>query len=265
MRTSKEWDNELKKIQAILNEKKSEATGLTPNELLFAGKINLHEGRLFPQPTEKQRINMSKFMKDQIEIQDKLIKIAEEKQQRTNEKHLANNKDKEIKHYIGDYIVVKHESGIAPHKLSIRWHGPYRITDITKRQQGAIYTCYSPKDGKVADYHASIVKEHPCESDQEAVRSSILDDDDTFIVEEIIGHEIIKSQDIRNKNKKLNLHVKWHGYKQPEWTAINASLKRNIVVKDYLKQHKLNQWIENKEVEEQPKVKKVRFSTRIDI
>ena len=52
-------------------------------------------------------------------------------------------------------------------------HGPYRITEITKRPQGTVYTCYSPKDGNFADYHASIVQAHPCETDLEAVKSAV--------------------------------------------------------------------------------------------
>jgi hypothetical protein len=187
MRKNESWDEEILKVQAIMNEKKSESTGLTPNQIIFAGKIDLHAGRLFPNPTIKQRKSMSKFMKDQLAIQDELMKQAEEEQQKTNDSHMIDDAEREIKHHTGQYIVVKHESGIAPNKLAIRWHGPYRIIEITKRKQGDIYTCYSPKDGKVADYHASIVKTHPCENDLEAVISAVLDDDTTFIIQEIIG------------------------------------------------------------------------------
>ena len=39
------WDEYCLKVQAILNEKRSETTGLRPNEIVFAG-------RLYPRPTE---------------------------------------------------------------------------------------------------------------------------------------------------------------------------------------------------------------------
>ena len=55
-RNADTWDEEILKIQAIMNDKKSEATGLSPNQIVFVGQINLQEGRLYPQPTEKQRI-----------------------------------------------------------------------------------------------------------------------------------------------------------------------------------------------------------------
>ncbi len=107
----------------------------------------------------------------------KLYTCKAEKQQ------LQINEDMEILHHTGESIVVRHENGKAPNKLSVRWHGPYRIIEITKRPQGTVYTCYSPKEGKIADYHASIVQAHPCELDMDAVKSAVLDDDRNFIIE----------------------------------------------------------------------------------
>ena len=39
---------------------------------------------------------MSKYMKEQIDFQDKLMKIAEEQQDKFNSLHLQNSKDTEI-------------------------------------------------------------------------------------------------------------------------------------------------------------------------
>ena len=51
-------------IQAILNERVSEATGLKPNDIVVVGKVDLHAGRLYPRPTAKERQQMSEFMKN---------------------------------------------------------------------------------------------------------------------------------------------------------------------------------------------------------
>jgi hypothetical protein len=93
-----------------------------------------------------------------------------------------------------------------------------------------VYTCYSPKDGKIADYHASLIQAHPCESDIEAVRSSVLDDLNTFIIEAIVNHELVEVK----KTPVLNLLIKWHGYKEPTWNSLNSSLKKNEAVQEYL-------------------------------
>ena len=248
-----------------MNEKVSEATGLTPNQIIFGGQINLHEGRLYPQPTTKQRQTMSQYMKQQIEIQDKLMQIAEEQQLQINANRLQSNEDMEILHHTGEYIVVRHESGKAPNKLSVRWHGPYRIIEITKRPQGTVYTCYSPKDGKFADYHASIVQAHPCENDVEAVKSAVLDDDKTYIIEKILNHEVVEV----NKRKALNLTIKWHRYKEPEVTGMNVLLQRNSVVQEYLKEKGLQSFglhtkrLNTDENEIMQKKKRIRFSSSV--
>ena len=233
LRKNDSWDDELLKVQAMMNEKTSEATGLSPNQIIFAGQIDLHAGRLYPQPTIKQHQSMSSYMKKQIEFQDNLMKLAEKEIMENDKNHLENNVDLEIKYDIGDYIVVRHESGEAPNKLSVRWHGPYRITEVENRPQGTIYTTYSPKDGKIAYYHASFVKQHPCRDDLEAVKSAVLDDD-----KEVLDHEIITN----NNKQTLNLKIKWFGYKEPEMTGLNISLKRNKIIKNYLKDKNLEKF-----------------------
>ena len=67
---------------------------------------------------------------------------------------------------------------------------------------------------------------HPCRSDAEAIQSAILDDDKTFIVEQILSHEIV--------NNKLNLRIKWWGYEQPELTGLNSTLQNNKMVQKIL-------------------------------
>jgi len=261
-RNADTWDEEILKIQAIMNDKKSEATGLSPNQIVFVGQINLQEGRLYPQPTEKQRKSMSKYMTEQIDFQDKLMKMAEEQQEKINSLHLQNSKDTEIQYHTGQYIIVQYENGKTPHKLSAKWHGPYRIIEVHKRPQGTIYTCYSPKDGKVAEYHASIVLGHACKSDLEAVKSAVRDDDKHYIVEKVLAHEIVQ---VNGKNT-LNVKIQWHGYKEPEWTNIRTAIN-NIYVQRYLKDNNLEQYGGMKRTADDNidtrKRKRVRFSSSV--
>ena len=228
LRKNDSWDEELLKVQAMMNEKTSEATGLSPNKIIFAGQIDLHAGRLYPQPSIKERQSMSDFMKKQIDFQDNLMKLAEKEITKNNLIHLKDNEDMEIKYDVGDYLVVRHESGEPPNKFSVRWHGPYRIIEVEDRPQGTIYTTYSP----------SFIQQHPCRSDLEAVRSAVLDDDKHFIVEEVIDHEIVTN----NNKQNLNLKIKWFGYKEPEITGMNNSFKRNKIIQKYLKDKNLEKF-----------------------
>jgi hypothetical protein len=235
LRKEATWDEELLKVQAILNNKVSEATGLTPNQIIFAGQIDLLEGRIYPQPTQEQRISMSAYMKQQINFQDELMKMARENQDEANRIHMSDSKDRYLPLSIGNYVVVRHEDGKAPTKLSVRWHGPYRVISFTQRLQGTVYTCYCPTTGRTYDFHASVVQIHPCLSDKECVKSKVLDDENLFIPEEILRHEI------KGANQ-LNLLIKWAGDKQPEWSGLNIDLKRNSDIQAYLKKHGLEEY-----------------------
>jgi hypothetical protein len=260
LKQEKTWDEQILKVQAIMNEKVSEATGLSPNKIVFAGQIDLFAGRLYPQPSEVQRKSMSKYMKYQIEFQDLLMKEAGAQQQMRNAEHLANNDENEKIFQIGQYIVVKHESGQAPTKLSVRWHGPYRIIEVTNRPQGTVYTTYSPKDGKIADYHASFVQWHPCTDDTTAVKSLVLDDTEAYIVEEVLNHEIINI----NGKDKLNLNIRWFGFKETSMTGMNISLKKNEKVNDYFKAKGLIKFgLKDSTEDMEPKRKRVRFSASV--
>jgi hypothetical protein len=195
-----------------------------------------------------------------MDFQNLLMIEAEVQQQKKNAEHLANNDENENIFQIDQYIVVKNESGQAPTKLSVRWHGPYRIIEVTNRPQGTVYTTYSPKDGKIADYHASFVQWHPCTDDTTAVKSLVLDDTEAYIVEEVLSHEIVNV----NGKDKLNLNIRWFGFKETSMTGMNISLKKNEKVNDYLKANGLKRFSLKDVTEDiEPKRKRVRFSASV--
>jgi hypothetical protein len=199
-------------------------------------------------------------MRKQIEFQDELMQKAEEYQKEVNEKHLWNRTEEYEPLATGTYVTVNHESGKPPHKLAGRWHGPYRILNTYDRPQGIIYECYNPATGQIAEYHMGFVQPHPCRDDVEATRSIVLDRTDLFMVDEVLEHRI----NMNGKRPSLDLRIKWMGYKEPEWTGMNISLKRNSTVKDYLKAKELDSQFglsEKDNAESEPQAKRIRFSS----
>ena len=100
-------------------------------------------------------------------------------------------------------------------------------------------------------------------TDLEATTSAILDDLDTFIIERIVGHEIVGE----TSKRTLNLNIKWHGYKDTEWSSLNISLKKNGAVQDYLKANSLEQFglktVPNANGKDELPKKRVRFSSSV--
>ena len=220
-----QWDEHYLMIQAILNDKTSEATGLKPNEIVFTGKVDLHAGRLYPRPTEKTWKSMSDFMKEQITLQEKLIEQMEERIEYRYEKHSKDSKELPSLE-IGTYVLAKYEDDKKT-KMELSWHGPYRITEVKKRPQGTIYTVYDPKKAKILQYHAAFVKPIVCRDDLEAsIRSA--HDDSTYIVQDIIDHKIDES------TKTLEFQVKLYGELIPKWVKYSTAMKDNPIVKKYI-------------------------------
>jgi len=212
-------------IQAILNDKTSEATGLKPNEIVFTGKVDLHAGRLYPRPTEKTWKSMSEFMKEQITLQEKLIEQMEERIEYRYEKHSKDSKELPSLD-IGTYILAKYEDDKKT-KMELSWHGPYRITEVKKRPQGTVYTVYDPKKAKILQYHAAFVKPIACKDDLEAsIRSA--HDDSTYIVQDIINHKLDENA------KTLDFQVSLYGEMVPKWVKYSTAMKDNPIVKKYM-------------------------------
>ena len=86
-----------------------------------------------------------------------------------------------------------------------------------------------------------------------AVKSLVLDDNESYIIEDVVSHEII--------GNKLNLTIKWYGYIKPALTGMNASLKKNEKVQEYLKANGLNRYgLRDSNESIEPAKKRVRFS-----
>jgi hypothetical protein len=63
----------------------------------------------------------------------------------------------------------------------------------------------------------------------------------------------------------VNLLIKWFGYEKPELCGLNISLKRNEVVKEYLKANNLTKHLpkdhnNDQDVANEKPIKRVRFA-----
>ena len=113
----------------------------------------------------------------------------------------------------------------------MHWYGPYRVTQRHERKEGDVYTVFCPKSTKYFDFHVKFLQLHPASTDQEAILSSIKDEEDLFIIETVLDHEIVRGT--------INFKIKWYGYSEPEWNEINSSLKTNGKILEYAKRFNL--------------------------
>jgi hypothetical protein len=64
-----DWPDFLPQVEQIMNSHVSQATGMAPVDMVFAGQVNLNQGKLFPQPPYNNVEPMSEYMQRIIKRQ----------------------------------------------------------------------------------------------------------------------------------------------------------------------------------------------------
>ena len=125
-----DWPEFLPQVEQIMNGHVSKSTGVAPVDMVFAGQVNLNQGKLFPQPSYNQVEPMSEYMTRIIDRQNCLLQIAARNQNDTDMFHLAKNSGESRTEFpINSFVTVAYENDEykPPTKLHNRRRGPYRI------------------------------------------------------------------------------------------------------------------------------------------
>ena len=84
------WSIYLPLAQRIINSEVSSVTGVSPNDLVFGGKMNLDGGLLLPNESfPKESTSLSVWSSDMLSLQDKLVSIAQRRQSSKDMNHIA--------------------------------------------------------------------------------------------------------------------------------------------------------------------------------
>ena len=127
----------------ILNSRTIKATGVAPQDLVFAGRLELNRGVLFPRQVHEST-TVSNYMRESMDMQEEMLQLAIAQQQASDEAHLAGNGSILPTIFsVGSYVLVRYETddGRPIDKLAPLWRGPYLITHREPRAEGDLYTC----------------------------------------------------------------------------------------------------------------------------
>ena len=242
-----DWPEFLPQVEQTMNGHVSKSTGVAPVEMVFAGKVNLNQGRLFPQPSYNHVEPMSEYMTRIIDRQNCLLQIAARNQNDTDMFHLAKNSGESRTEFpINSFVTVAYENDEhkPPTKLHNRRRGPYRILSKTTRDEGDVYNCLDLVTNKEYSFHVKLL--HPFQYD--VTRTNIEEVATTekqyFTVERVVSHRwknpqlatTAKGQTASN----LELEIKWLGYEVPEWNTYDEpSIKKVQEVITYLESNAL--------------------------
>jgi hypothetical protein len=246
-----EWPSYLSQVEQIMNSHVSKSTGVSPVEMVFAGQIDLNQGKLFPNAKESEQEPMSEYMTRLLNQQSRLLEIAAKHQEKTDMFHLAKKKGTSITEFPIDSFVTaawENDEHRPPTKLHNIRRGPFRVLRKVTREEGDVYTVLDLVTHKELKFHVKLL--HPFQYDPTRmdIEEIATVEKQFFTVERVVSHRWKNEELAINKKGQtpdnLELQIKWAGYEIPEWNRYNdASIKKVQGVMNYLEHNNLNHLI----------------------
>jgi len=234
------WSIYVPLAQRIINSEIHSRIGVSPNELVFGGKIDLDGGFLDTPMIVSKDVNVAAWSSDMINLQSKLINIAQKRQAEQDEKFMQKSQNNLITQYdVNSFVLVLYPASAmgqrAPTKLHTHWKGPMRVIS----NKGAEYLLHDLVQDKQIPIHVKRLKkfEHdPIHVDPLAIAAKDYEEDEVELILEHKGDPKRKSS--------LDFLVRWLGYDETEdlWLPWSA-LRTNAVLHQYLRDNNMHKLI----------------------
>ena len=234
------WSIFLPLAQRIINSEIHSRIGVSPNDLVFGGKIDLHGGFLDAPTIVSKDIKIAQWSSEMINLQNKLIDIAQKRQSEQDEKFLLKKQGGIITQFDkNSFVLVLYPASAmgqrAPSKLHTHWKGPMRVIS----NNGAEYLLLDLVQNKKISVHVSRLKRFeydPIHVDPLAIAAKDYEEDEVELILEHRGSPKRKSD--------MDFLVRWLGYDETEdlWLPW-SSLRTNTVLHQYLRDNGMEKLI----------------------
>jgi hypothetical protein len=248
-----EWDKYLPFVQRIMNASTHSSLGVSPAQLMFGNSIDLDRGILYDDNHQSQNqinqtdINLSDWITEKLEIQKKILNIARKHQKDIDTTNTINRANFEeitgkTEYPINSYVLARYKSSQnnnrAPSKVLMPWRGPFRVVD----HRDDTYTIHNLPEDKYEEYHVSFLKPFVYDEQVTAPRLVANKDLGFFDVDRVLNHS--------GQDKKVSTYkflIRWRGYDDSHNTWEQwENVRNNLVVHQYLREHKLASLIPRK-------------------
>jgi hypothetical protein len=251
-RTDKDWEKYLPIIHRIYMTQTHKSTGAAPATLLYGSAVQLERG-LFPIAKAKEGTTASSnsvntnrdssWIEKLQEKQNELLAIAQTHQRDLDAENLAErtaNSGTITEFPIGSYVLALYNDnhafgkGRPPSKLSTIKRGPYRVISHTLNTYKVQSLAH---ESTIMEIHVKNLTPFIYDANHVDPFTVSLGDEQEFVVERIIGHELRDKPGVARK--QLFLHIKWEGYgdEHNSWEPVNG-LFHLPLTKDYLRANK---------------------------
>jgi hypothetical protein len=232
------WPQYLPLAKRIINSEVHSVTGVSPNDLVFGGKLELEGGILLDRPNSTVK-PLSTWASEMLSMQDKLINLAIKRQQTADEKHLAQPSNAISQFSPNSFVLVSYPKGAMgsrpPTKLHTNLKGPMRVIS----NQGAEYTLHDLVRDKNINVHVSRLHRFEYDTARVDPLTIAAKDEQEDEVEKIISH----TGDPKRKST-MDFLVRWTGYDHTEdlWLPWKG-LRLNPALHTYLREHGMHHLI----------------------
>ena len=249
-----DWSVALPLVQRIINASVNSTIGTSPASIIYGNNIDLDRGifSTYHRPVNDKPVDMSEYMSKMLKAQERIITLAQNNQQLTNDAHIrrTNQRDSEITEFpINSYVLVNYPDSNGshgnkrkrPNKLAMNYQGPYRVLNNTDISRYALQDLVTMKtvtrhvtDLRPFLYDPNMI--NPIDVARQA--------QDEFVIEQIIDH--------RGNKKGRKYHrtgfevlVQWAGYDEtyntwePYKGSNNTGVRLNEKFHEYCRQNKL--------------------------
>jgi hypothetical protein len=227
------WKTYLPLAQRIINSEIHSRTGVSPNELVFGGKVDLEGGFLTTPIVQAEDVNIAQWSSDMINLQHKLVDIAQKRQAEQDEAFIQKRQNIKLitQFQPNSFVLVQYPNSAmgkrAPTKLHTHWKGPMRVIS----NKGAEYTLHDLVQNKNVTIHVTRLKEFEHDPKHHTPLEIASKDYEEDEVEKIIQHT-----GDPNKKTQMDFLVRWLGYDESEdlWLPWKA-LRTNVALHTYLR------------------------------
>ena len=233
------WPQFLPLTQRIINSEVSSVIGVSPNDLLFGGKLETDGVLLQDIPISASREPLSQWSSEMLSTQKKLVAIAQKRQKEKDDAHIANSNKSITQYATNSFVLVSYPNTPMgqkpPTKLHTFWKGPMRVIS----NAGAEYKVHDIVRNHTISVHVSRLKTFEHDTARVDPLQIAAKDNEEDEVDSILDHV----GDPKRKSS-MDFLVKWTGYDDSEnlWLPW-SELRLNPKLHAYLREQNLEKLI----------------------
>ena len=235
----KNFPNYLPFIQRIINSQVNSRTNVSPTQMIFGNAIN-HDSQFLSAPTTNDLDKSAlEYMSNMLQIQQKIILIAQKSQEENDTHHIATQENrgnfKQTHFPINSYVLVEYETRKAT-KLHTKRHGPYRVVNYI----GTVYTLENLVTNKLKDFHVKLLTQYNHDELNSDINKVAKIDEEFTEITQVLNHRFKGSK----KNlANLELFLIWEDDPKPQWFPWNSSFRSVEVIHRYFEDNQMRRFI----------------------